>query len=101
MCRGKGSDQTEASEGKIEPFIKFWDLLKHFRTQITTPQKLDSELRFPEATFEASGQNLLIFKNSVCIFYRTEKDRLCLKNGPPWAEIFAKMFLNMARQTKP
>ena len=73
-----GSDQTEASEGRIEPFIKFWDLLKNFRTQ-----KLDSELRFPEATFEASGQNLLIFKNSVCIFYRTEKDRLCLKNGPP------------------
>ena len=27
--------------------------------------------------------------------------KIGLKNGPPWAEILAKMFLNMACQTKP
>ena len=27
--------------------------------------------------------------------------KIGLKNGPPWAAIFAKMLLNMARQTKP
>ena len=29
-----------------------------------------------EATFEARGQNLLIFKNSVCTFYCTQNERL-------------------------
>ena len=70
-----------------------------------------SALVFPqfwvfEATFEARGQNLLIFKNSVCTFYCTQNDclfnaKIGLKHGPPWAEILAKMFLNMAHQTKP
>ena len=27
--------------------------------------------------------------------------KISLKNGPPWAEIFAKMFLNIECQTKP
>ena len=40
-----------------------------------------SALVFPqfwvfEATFEARGQNPLIFKNSVCTFYCTQNDRL-------------------------
>ena len=63
-----------------------------------------------EAIFEARGKIFSIFKNSFCNFYCTLNDRLDptvfnakigLKNGPPRAEIFAKMFLNMARQTKP
>ena len=63
-----------------------------------------------EAIFEARGKNLRIFKNSVCTFFCTQNNRLDLtvltqkmffKKEPPQAYIFAKINLNMARQTKP
>ena len=68
-----------------------------------------SALVFPqfyvfEATFEARGGNLLIFKTPFVPFIVLKTNvsiprfqcKIGLKNGPPWAKIFAKMLLNMA-----
>ena len=50
-----------------------------------------------EAIFEARGENLRIFKNSVCTFYCTQNDRLdptvsmqkSAQSGPFFKPIFA------------
>ena len=62
-----------------------------------------------EAIFEARGENnrflktpfvtLIVLKTTASIPRFQCKNRF--ENGPPWAEILAKMFLNMACQTKP
>ena len=91
--------------------IRYFNLFYQFKGHIYLNEKPFSPIRYNFSVILGfwGSQNFAILKNCFYILSHSKQmswshgfnAKIGLKNGQPWAKIFAKMFRNMAGRTKP